>query len=93
MFTSRQNIGHFDDHVEKVVELKELHIEYAVELFKKKAPREITDKEIEELLMIRPDKVLNSNPMRKVQGKFESHHIFDILKGHPHAISLAAPLL
>lgn len=70
-------------------------MKFAVELLKKKASRKIEDQEIEELLRIRPDKVLHSNPLRQKEEQtgLESHHMFEILKGHPHAISLAAPLL
>ena len=95
MFTSRYNIGTFEGHAEKVVELKELMTKFAVELLRRKAPRPINDKEISELLKIKPDKVLHSNPMKKYQNinELEHHHMFEILKGHPHAISLAAPLL
>jgi|LauGreDrversion4_2_1035121.scaffolds.fasta_scaffold99475_2 hypothetical protein len=47
------------------MELKELNIKYAVDLLKQKAPRPITDEEIKELLNIKPDKVLHSNPLKK----------------------------
>ena len=94
LFTSRYNIGSFVNNAEKVIELKELQMKYAVQLLVQKAPREINDKEIEELLRNKPDKVLHSNPMNKgPRTGLESHHMFEILKGHPHAISLAAPLL
>jgi hypothetical protein len=93
LFTSRYNIGSFVNNAEKVIELKELPIKYAVQLLFQKAPREINDKEIEELLRIQPEKRLHSNPMGSRGRGLESHHMFEILKGHPHAISLAAPSL
>jgi hypothetical protein len=70
-------------------------MKFAVELLKRKASRKIEDSEIQELLKIKPDKVLHSNPLKKKEEctNLESHHMFEILKGHPHAISLAAPLL
>jgi hypothetical protein len=89
-------VGRFGDVIEQVVELRELPASFAVQLLKKKSPREITEKEIEELLRIRPEKVLHSNPhitLSSNKNGFENHHMFEILKGHPHAISLAAPLL
>jgi hypothetical protein len=39
-------------------------MKYAVDLLKRKAPRPIEQDEIEELLKIKPAKVLHSNPMR-----------------------------
>jgi hypothetical protein len=71
-------------------------MKYAVDLLKRKAPRPIEHSEIEELLKIKPTRVLHSNPMLKrddSKGGLENHHMFEILNGHPHAISLAAPLL
>lgn len=93
LFTSRYNIGSFVNNAEKVIELKELPMKFAVQLLFQKAPREIHDKEIEELLRIKPEKLLHSNPMSSKCSGLESHHMFEILKGHPHAISLAAPSL
>lgn len=68
---------------------------YAVDLLKRKSPRPIEQDEIEELLRIKPEKVLHFNPFKRddSKGGLENHHMFEILKGHPHAISLAAPLL
>jgi len=79
--------------MEQVIELKELQIKYAVDLLKRKASREITDEEIKELLDSKEDTVLHSNPLKVKKNELESHHLFEILRGHPHAISLAAPLL
>ena len=39
-------------------------MKYAVDLLKRKAPRFIDQDEIDELLKIKPAKVLHSNPMR-----------------------------
>ena len=39
-------------------------MKYAVDLLKRKAPRLIDQDEIDELLKIKPAKVLHSNPMR-----------------------------
>ena len=64
LFTSRYNIGSFENNAEQVIELKELQMKFAVELLKKKASRKIEESEIEELLRIRPEKVLHSNPLR-----------------------------
>jgi len=41
LFTSRYNIGSFENNAEQVIELKELQMRYAVDLLKKKSPRPI----------------------------------------------------
>jgi hypothetical protein len=64
LFTSRYNVGSFENNIEQAIELKELQMNYAVDLLKRKAPRPIEQDEIEELLKIKPAKVLHSNPMR-----------------------------
>jgi hypothetical protein len=75
--------------------LKELLPFFSIKLLFRKARREITDEEINELLLSEPAKVLHSNPLRasKNTKKIEEHHMVDLLAGHPHAISLTAPLL
>lgn len=56
--------------------------------------RPIKDSEIEELLKSAdPRRVLHSNPLKTKTTRLDEHHMCFILGGHPHAISLAAPLL
>ena len=95
LLTSRYPIGHLGDISEKIFVLKELSPNYAVELLFKKAMRPIPDSEINDLLKEpEPAKFLHSNPFRqKPVKKLDEHHMFSLLAGHPHAISLAAPLL
>mmetsp|Transcript_10357 Transcript_10357/g.10388 ORF Transcript_10357/g.10388 Transcript_10357/m.10388 type:complete len:304 (-) Transcript_10357:33-944(-) len=84
------------DISEKIFHLKELTSNFSLELLFKKAMRPIDDNEIQELFSsAEPVRVLHSNPHRetKSSSKLEEHHILHLLGGHPHAISLAAPLL
>jgi hypothetical protein len=93
LFTSRYNIGSFGCNSEQSIELKELEMSHAVELLKMKSPREIEQREIDDLLRVKPNKMLGFNPMGEQKCGLQNHHMFQILRGHPHAISLAAPLL
>lgn len=84
------------DYTEKIFALKELTPHFTVELLFKKAMRPISDREIQELLRSGdPARVLHSNPLRasKNSTRLDEHHMTILLGGHPHAISLAAPLL
>lgn len=93
LFTSRYNIGSFGCNSEQSIELKELDMSHAVELLKKKSSRPIEQSEIDDLLRVKPNKMLGFNPMGEQKGGLQNHHMFQILRGHPHAISLAGPLL
>ena len=58
--------------------------------------RPIREEEIQELLKsAQPSRFNNANPMRQKKEivSLDDHHICQLLSGHPHAISLAAPLL
>ena len=63
LFTSRYNIGSFGCNSEQSIELKELEMSHAVELLKMKSPRQIEQKEIDDLLKVKPNKMLGFNPM------------------------------
>ena len=96
LLTSRVPIGSLADISEKIMQLKELTPHYSIELLFRKAMRPITDQEIAELLkMHEPARVLHSNPLRasKNSMRLDEHHMTQLLGGHPHAISLAAPML
>ncbi len=96
LLTSRIAFGSLDDISEKIIHLKELSQKVSKELLFLKAMRKIDDSEIQDLFKsAEPIRVLQSNPHRekKFSLNLEDHHILDLLGGHPHAISLAAPLL
>ncbi|CDW83802.1 nb-arc domain protein [Stylonychia lemnae] len=96
LLTSRYPIGQLADISEKIYTLKELKSQFAIELLMKKAMRPIKENEIEDLLS-NPNSgvVFNSNPVQQKKNitRLDEHHICTLLGGHPHAISLAAPLL
>ena len=78
--------------------MEELTPYFSMELLFKKAMRPIEQKEIQDLLKLaEPTRFFNSNPHTHRENKDSmkpyEHHIFLLLGGHPHAISLAAPLL
>lgn len=96
LLTSRIAFGNLADITEKLYPLKELTPNFALELLLRKAMRPIDNAEIQELLKAaEPTRVWDSNPLRENKNslKLEEHHILHLLGGHPHAISLAAPLL
>lgn len=95
--TSRDQLGNIGEITEKVFRLPELNNSFTVELLEKKSLREITNEEVTELLQYRPDttKRLFEVPCdaRATARSLEDHHLCTLLGGHPHAISLVAPLL
>jgi len=88
-------IGQIGDITENKIEIKELTPNFSIELLQRKAMREITKQEIDELLKTISLRQLHSNPLQRKQipESLEDHHMTALLGGHPHAISLAAPLL
>lgn len=94
--TSRDQIQNLGDITEKVYQLRELSNNFTIQLLEKKALREIGQGEIDEILaMKQAKKALYDKPFQKkdLVKSLEDHHLCTLLGGHPHAISLVAPLL
>jgi len=82
LLTSRHALGGgISGAAEKVHHLRQLDRGSAARLFVKLAPRDL-----------KPSEVGTDDPS-KVLRKLMDHSILDFLSGHPHAISLAVPLL
>jgi len=89
LITSRTHLGSLPDLTEKVYNLLPLDSKNSVLLLERRAPRQISSGEIDELFheRIASERLNGSNP------NFEEHRLMRLLAGHPQAISLAAASL
>ena len=95
LITSRTPLGDgpLADYAEKIINLGPLSDEDSKNLLLARAPRPISDEEIEELLNMDLDMTYNQNGSTNEKKKeFVKHAFFDLFGGHPQAIVLAASL-
>lgn len=97
LLTSRKYINKLEHNQETPYHLYSLTPQASLKLLLEKAPREIKNREIEELLTY---KIPENHPIHQhlpTQGDSEvslmNHPFTLLLGGHPQAISLAAPML
>eukprot|EP00826_Nyctotherus_ovalis_P058231 TRINITY_DN798_c0_g1_i2.p1 TRINITY_DN798_c0_g1~~TRINITY_DN798_c0_g1_i2.p1 ORF type:complete len:1311 (-),score=269.74 TRINITY_DN798_c0_g1_i2:1305-5237(-) len=89
LVTSRTHLGSLPDLTEKVYNLLPLDSNSSVLLLERRAPRQISTGEIDELFNERAV----SDGVENTHSSFEGHRLMQLLAGHPQAISLAATLL
>eukprot|EP01022_Parablepharisma_sp_SALTPOND_P007336 TRINITY_DN12_c0_g2_i1.p1 TRINITY_DN12_c0_g2~~TRINITY_DN12_c0_g2_i1.p1 ORF type:complete len:1381 (-),score=162.30 TRINITY_DN12_c0_g2_i1:17440-21582(-) len=94
LITSRTHLGSLPDLTEKVYNLLPLDSKSAILLLEKRAPRQISSSEVDELLHEEDTAPINTgNSLDDLKCKFGEHKLMQLLAGHPQAISLAAALL
>ena len=95
--TSRKNISKLSHVSQRPYILQPLSNQESLKLLISKSPRRINDQECKELLTCEIPKIAIANSVTNNQksGKMTlvDHPFTGLLGGHPHAISLAAPLL
>ena len=97
LLTSRRYISKLEHHHEMPYHLYSLSPQASIKLLFAKAPRDIDDDEIEELLQY---EIPSDNPIRQQFPNYKkdvltliNHPLILMLGGHPYSISLAAPML
>lgn len=97
ILTSRKYVNKLEHNEEIPYHLYSLSPEASIRLLLDKAPREIKNKEIQDLLDYKipaGHKIHQLFPtMRKGETQMTNHPLILMLGGHPQAISLAAPML
>ena len=97
MLTSRKYINKLEHNIESPYHLYSLTPQASLKLLLEKSPREISNKEIEDLLRY---EIPSNHPihqqfpsMNNGEITMSNHPFILMLGGHPQAISLAAPML
>jgi len=90
LVTSRTQLGSLPDLTEKVYNLLPLDPKSSVLLLEKRAPRQISSGEVDDLFH---EQGSSSSNISDINSRFEEHKLMQLLAGHPQAISLAAALL
>ena len=97
MLTSRKYINKLEHNIETPYHMYSLTPQASLKLLLEKAPREINNKEIEDLLKY---EIPSNHPILQLFPSINSseitmtnHPFILMLGGHPQAISLAAPML